>query len=116
MILLAAGVLLQTILTPFNERELLSQGNRAAGTVLAGETVAMAIPLAAILATSGTVIDIIVWGIVAVLLQLLTMGVVSLLLRGLKGPIEAGNTAAASVLAAAQVAVGLLNAAAMVPN
>ena len=77
--------------------------------------VGLAIPLAALLATSGDVIDILVWGVIAVLLQLLTMGVVALVLRDLGGMIEADNRSAAGVLAATQIAVGLLNAACMVP-
>jgi uncharacterized membrane protein YjfL (UPF0719 family) len=39
-----------------------------------------------------------------------------LVLRNLRAAIEAGNIATALGLAAAQVAVALLNAAAMVPN
>ena len=41
--------------------------------VLAGAIVGIAIPLAAMLATSGVILDIVVWGIVAVILQLLTV-------------------------------------------
>ena len=74
------------------------------------------LPLAALLATSGQVIDILVWGVVAVLLQLITMGIVSLALRGLRRLVEADNIAGAAVVAAAQIAVALMNAAAMVPN
>jgi uncharacterized membrane protein YjfL (UPF0719 family) len=44
------------------------------------------------------------------------LGVVSLAFRNLRDAINAGNVAAALGLAATQVAVALLNAAAMVPN
>ena len=115
-VLLAIGVIIYTRLTPFREREMVVHGNAAAGTMLAGATLALAIPLAAMLATSGTFLDVLVWGIVALILQLLTLGVVVLAMRNFRGMIEGGNIAAAITLAGAQIAVALLNAAAMVPN
>jgi putative membrane protein len=114
--LLLGGVTLYVVVTPFHERTLVEAGNAAAGTVLAGAIIGIAIPLAVLVATSPWIVDIIVWGIVAVLLQLITVGIVSLLLHGMRARIEANNIAAAMVLAAAQIAVGILNAAVMVPN
>ena len=52
-----------------SRRELLRQGNVAAATVLSGAVMALAIPLAALLATTRAVLDILVWGIVAILLN-----------------------------------------------
>ena len=115
-VLLAIGVIIYTRLTPFREREMVVHGNAAAGTMLAGAILALAIPLAAMLATSGTLLDVLVWGVVALILQLLTLGVVVLAMRNFRGMIEGGNIAAAITLAGAQIAVALLNAAAMVPN
>ena len=100
-------------ITPFREWRLVRDGNAAAGVVLAGTVVALAIPLAATLATSPVTLDIALWGLVALALQLLTFGVATLLVRGLRGMIEAGNVAAAFVLVGIQVAVALLNAGAM---
>ena len=113
--LLIVGIAIYMAVTPFRERELLRAGNAAAGTVLGGALVALAIPLAAILATTGPLLDILVWGIVAVVLQLVTVGILSLLVRRMRGMIEAGQVAAAIPLVAAQISIGLLNAAVMVP-
>ena len=113
--LLVAGIFIYMAITPFHERELLRNGNPAAATVLGGALVALAIPLAALLATTGALLDILVWGVVAVLLQLLTVGIVSHLFRGMRVMIEAGQVAGAIPLVAAQLSIGLLNAAAMVP-
>ena len=115
-VLLAIGVIIYTRLTPFREREMVVHGNAAAGTMLAGATLALAIPLAAMLATSGTLLDVLVWGVVALILQLVTLGVVALVMRNFRTMIEGGNIAAAVTLAGAQISVALLNAAAMVPN
>lgn len=115
LVLLILGIWIYMAVTPFRERELLRQGNAAAATVLGGALVALAIPLAALLATTGALLDILVWGVVAVLLQLLTVAIVSQLLRGMRTMIEAGQVAGAIPLVAAQLAIALLNAAAMVP-
>jgi putative membrane protein len=113
--LLVAGIFIYMAITPFHERELLRNGNPAAATVLGGALVALAVPLAALLATTGALLDILVWGVVAVLLQLLTVAIVSHLFRGMRAMIEAGQVAGAIPLVAAQLSIGLLNAAAMVP-
>jgi putative membrane protein len=113
--LLVAGIFIYMAITPFHERELLRNGNPAAATVLGGALVALAIPLAALLATTGALLDIFVWGVVAVLLQLLTVAIVSHLFRAMRVMIEAGQVAGAIPLVAAQLSIGLLNAAAMVP-
>jgi putative membrane protein len=111
--LLGIGVALYMAITPFHEMRLIREGNAAAGIVLGASLVALAIPLAATLATSQVTLDIIVWGIVALALQLLTFAVATLLLRGLREMIEAGNLGAAWMLAGLQLAVALLNAGAM---
>jgi putative membrane protein len=115
IVLLAVGVAVYTRVTPFHERQLLREGNVAASTVFSGAVVALTIPLAALLATSAAILDIVVWGIVAVLLQLVTVLIASHLMRGMRGMIEEGKVAAALPIVAAQLAIALLNAAAMVP-
>jgi putative membrane protein len=114
--LLVAGVAIYMRITPFHERALIDEGNTAAGVTLGGAVLALAIPLAALLATSGGVLDLLVWGVVALILQLLTLAGVSVALRNLKHMIERGNLAAAIALAASQIAVALLTAAVFVPN
>lgn len=114
--LLSAGVATYMAATPFRERELIAEGNTAAGVVLLGAILALAIPIAATLATTALVLDLIVWGIVAVLLQLLVIVAISLVFRHLRAAIQHGNVAAALVLAGTQLAVALLNAAVMIPN
>jgi putative membrane protein len=115
IVLLVAGVAIYTKVTPFHERELLREGNVAAAIVLSGAVVALAIPLAALLATTRAVLDIVVWGIVAILLQLVTVVIACHLMRGMRLTIDDGKIAAALPITAAQLAIALLNAAGMVP-
>jgi putative membrane protein len=113
LVLLALGGLCYRAITPFKERQLVAEGNLAGGVVYAGSIVALAIPLAATLATSAVLLDVVLWGVVALILQLLGFAVATLLLRDLRRMIEAGNVAAALALVGIQVAIALLNAGAM---
>ena len=111
--LLGVGVACYNAITPFHELGLVREGNTAAGIVLGGNFVALAIPLAATLATSLVTLDIVIWGVVALVLQLIAFVAASRLIPGLRGMIEGNNTAAACMLVGIQVAVALLNAGAM---
>jgi len=113
LVLLGLGVAGYMAITPFHEPTLVAKGNVAAGIVLAGTVIALAIPLAATLATSAVWLDIALWGLVALLLQLMTFAIASIVIRRLRDMIEAGNIAAALMLVGIQVAVALLNAGAM---
>jgi len=62
--LLGIGIACYMLLTPFSERRMVRQGNVAAGIVVAGTLVALAIPLAATLASSALTLDILLWGVV----------------------------------------------------
>lgn len=111
--LLVVGVAVYSRITPFDERRLVAAGNTAAGLTYGASITALAIPLAATLATNGAVIDIVLWGVVALVLQLIAFAAAALLIRDLHRQIEAGNVASAAVLAGMQVAVALINAAAI---
>ena len=111
--LLAIGIACYMAVTPFHEARLVREGNAAAGIVLMGALVALAIPLAATLATSAVTLDILIWGAVAVVVQLLAFLLTAALFRGLRAMIEAGNAGAACVVVGIQLAVALVNAGAM---
>ncbi|HYD69930.1 DUF350 domain-containing protein [Azospirillum sp.] len=113
LVLLVGGAAVYMRITPFNERHLVAEGNVAAGITLAGTIVALSIPLAATLATNHAVVDIALWGVVALILQLVAFAAAALLIPGLRGQIEAGNVASAATLLGVQLAVALMNAAAM---
>lgn len=113
LLLLAAGVTVYLRLTPYDEMALAHDGNAAGGLSFAGAVIALAIPLAATLATSAAVIDIVLWGVVALILQLLAFLVASRLIPDLGDRIRKGNVASATMLVGVQIGVALINAAAM---
>ncbi len=112
-VLLALGVVGYMAVTPYDEMRLVREGNVAAGLTMFGAVVALAIPIGATLATSHVALDIVVWGLVAIALQLVAFIIASRLFRGLRGLIEGGNVAVALVLVGVQLGVALLNAAAV---
>jgi putative membrane protein len=111
--LLGIGVAAYFAITPFDERRLVQDGNVAAGVLMGGTVLALSIPLAATLASSASQVDILIWGLVALVIQLLTFFLVSIFIRGLNAQIERGNVAMAIAVVSIQLAVALLNAGSM---
>jgi NAD(P)-dependent dehydrogenase (short-subunit alcohol dehydrogenase family) len=71
------------------------------------------IPMAACLSTAATIYDILIWGAVAILLQLLAFRVADLLMHGLPKRIEQDEIGAAFVLAAVKIGAAMVMAAAL---
>jgi len=109
--MLIAATTIYVLLTPWKELALVRGGNGAAGLALAGAIVGLAIPLASCLAASVDVADLLIWGVVALLLQLITYRVVDMLLSGIPARIENDEAGAAIVLIAAKLAAAMLLAA-----
>ena len=99
------------LLTPWKELALLRQGNSAAGVALAGAVGGLAIPVASTLASSVSLFDLLIWGVVALILQLIVYRLVDLLLRDLPARIEKDEMGAAVFLAGAKLASALILAA-----
>jgi putative membrane protein len=110
--LLALATTVYTAITPIREMELIRQGNQAAAISLGGGILGMALPLAACLAASVSLTDLVVWGIVILMIQLAALRMVDVVLGDLRRRIEGGETAAATIVAAVKLAVAALTAAA----
>jgi len=111
--LLGLGCLCYMRLTPFHEFDLIRQGNVAAGVVAMGSVVALSLPIAATLASSQVVLDIILWGLVALVIQLLAFLLATRLMRDLPAMVESGNVAAGLLVIGIQNAIAIINAGAM---
>ena len=108
-----AGLAIYVWVTPYRELALIRAGNTAASITLAGQMLALGIPLASMMAHSVNVPDILFWGAVTVVLQLIAFAAVAIIIRNLPQAIERGELAPALLLAAGQIVAGLFNAAAM---
>ncbi len=113
LLLFIGGSALYAVITPHRELDLVRANNPAAAIAFGGAMVGLAIPLGAAMANSVSLLEIAIWGGVALLLQLLAFKAVDLMLRGLSASIERGEVAPAVVLVSVKLAVAVLNAAAM---
>ena len=109
----AAGIGLYSLVTPIHEFRLVRAGNVAAGIALAGVTVGLGIAVAAAMNASFTLLDIAVWGSIAVVVQIAAFVAVELVMQRMSKRVEDGEVAAALFLAAVQISVGAINAAAL---
>ena len=73
----------------------------------------MSIPLAICMATSVSVWDIVIWGFVALMIQLLAYRIGDFLVRDLPRRIENGEVGAAVLVVGIKLSVAFINAAAI---
>ena len=100
-------------ITPINEMKLIKDGNIAASISFFGACVGISIPLSTCLASSVNVADILVWGTIAVLLQLICFRGVDIFLKDLSQRISEGEISISIVLVSFKISIALLNAAAI---
>ncbi len=111
--LLAAAAALYTRITPHDEIALIRHGNAAAAISYSGAVLGLAIPLAFCMAASVSVWDILIWGVVTLLLQLLALRVIEAVMQGMSHRIEAGEVGPAVLLFSVKLSVAAINAAAV---
>lgn len=104
--LLAVFVVVYVKTTPYNEFALIKQNNPAAALSLAGAAVGFAIPLASSIYFTHDIVEMLKWGVVTGLVQLLLFWV----MRSYAHAIEEGRIAPAILMAGLSLATGLLNA------
>ena len=106
-------LLIYTRLTPQHEFTLIRLNNNAAATALGGSLLGFALPLHAAITNAIGLLDCALWGLVALVIQVITFVLLRLVLRGLPQRIARGEQAAANFVASISITVGLLNSAAM---
>ena len=111
--ILFVGVRIYILVTPLDQMALIRDGNSAASLSLGGTIVGIALPMAFVLATSVSVIDILLWGVVTVVLQLVAFFITDLMLKNIAGRIEQGDMAAAILLVSIKLTTAAINAAAV---
>jgi putative membrane protein len=111
--MLAGAIFVYIWSTPHKELALIRDGNNAAALSLSGAILGLAIPLAICMAVSVNVFDIIVWGVLTLVVQIVVFRVVDLLLRDLPDRIVRGEMGPAAVLSAIKLGVAAINAAAV---
>ncbi|EKN45232.1 MULTISPECIES: DUF350 domain-containing protein [Pseudomonas] len=115
-ILFALFQFIYSRITPHKEFALIRENNSAAALALGGSLIGFALPASNIITYSISILDVIVWVVIAAVVQLAAFGVTSVVLKGLSTRIAKGETAAAIYSASVAISVGLLNAACMTPS
>lgn len=109
----AVALALYVWITPHREFALIRDGNMAAAVSFGGAAIGLALPLAFCLAASVNVWDVLIWGSVTLILQLVAFRAVDLLIGNLSKRIEENEVAAATFLPMTKIALATLNAAAV---
>jgi putative membrane protein len=111
LLVLGVFLLIYLRMTPNPEIKLIREGNVAASTSLGGAVIGFVLPLASAVQNSASLIDMLVWALVALVVQLLAYFLVHRLLPHLPRDVADGKLASGVFLAAVAIALGLLNAA-----
>lgn len=102
------------LVTPYQERALIRQGNTAAAVALAGALIGYVLPLASALNHTVSLAEFAAWATLAGVIQIVAFTAVRMIaLPDVKARIEAGEVSIGIYLAGVSIAVGLLNAACM---
>jgi putative membrane protein len=113
LVLLAAFVAIYIRVTPYREIQLIREGNMAASFSLSGSLLGFIIPLAAAVQHSVNLVDMAIWGLIAMVVQISAFVAVKLMVPSLTEDIPANKGAAGFFLGCTSLGVGLLNAACM---
>lgn len=113
--LFALYTLIYTRLTPYNEIALIRAGNSAAAIALGGALIGFAIPVASAISHSVSLLDFLLWALIAGVVQLLAFVVVAFTVQDMNARIQREESASAILMAAVAIGTGLLNAACMTP-
>jgi putative membrane protein len=100
-------------LTPYDELKLIKDGNVAAAASLSGALLGFTFPLAAAITNSVHPWDMMLWSLIALVVQLVVYVLVRRTLINVSRRIPEGQVASGIVLAAVSISAGLLNAACM---
>ena len=111
LLLLGVFLAVHVRIARYPEIKLIREGNLAASASLSGAVIGFVLPLASAVENSGSIIDMLVWALIALLVQLLAYFLVHQLLPHLPRDVADGKLASGVFLGAIAVAFGLLNAA-----
>jgi putative membrane protein len=113
VVLTALFLVLYANLTPHREMRLIREGNSAAAISLIGSLLGFVIPLATIIHHSVVLLDFVIWGVIALAVQIGGFFVARMVLPHLPQAIADGNVSDAIFLGGLSLALGILVAACM---
>ena len=106
-------VVVYTRVTRHNEFALIKNNSTAAALAFSASLIGFALPLASTMINSVTVVEMVLWGLVALIVQVLVYIVIRLPMPRISERIEANEVAAGIWLGSCSIVAGILNAASM---
>ena len=111
--LLVVFIFIYLRVTPYREISLIKEGNAAAAASLSGAIIGFTLPLAHAIAQSANLVDMLIWALIALVVQLASYIIVRALIPALVSGIHEGKVSQGVFLGAVSIAAGILNAACM---
>ncbi|MES1201651.1 MAG: DUF350 domain-containing protein [Pseudomonadota bacterium] len=108
LVLFIASLIIYVLMTPHKELALIRAGNPSASLAFGGVVVGLAIPMGSCLAHALGIFDLLIWGVVTLLLQLLAFRFADIFLRNLPRRIAEGDVAAAVFLMSIKIGLALI--------
>ncbi len=99
--------------TRHDEIALIKKNSTAAAIAFSGSLIGFALPLASTMINSVNVVELVLWGVIALIVQVLVYLLIRLPMPRISERIEADEVAAGIWLGACSVVAGILNAASM---
>jgi putative membrane protein len=115
IVLLLVFGFIYTRLTAHDEFELIRHGKPAAAIALGGSLLAFALPLCSAIIHSVSLVDFVIWGVIAMVIQIGTFFAGRVFLTNLSQRISNNEVSAGLFVALASLSVGAINAACMTP-
>jgi len=100
-------------ITPYDELKLVREGKTAPAISFGGAFIGFVMPLHSAITHSVGFLDMLIWALVAMVVQILVFSIVRVIFKDLVKQIEDNQVASATLLAFFSVSIGLLNAASM---
>ena len=106
-------VFVYTRVTRHDELALIKKNSTAAAVAFSGSLIGFALPLASTMINSVNVIELMLWGVIALIVQVLVYLLIRLPMPRISERIEADEVAAGIWLGTCSIVAGILNAASM---
>ena len=113
LILIAIYIGAYITVTPHAEIKLIKENNASAAVAFSGSLIGFALPLGIIISHSSSIMGCIVWGLIALIVQVIVFFLVRIPIPKISDRIENGELASGLWLGAASLTGGIINAACM---
>lgn len=112
-IMVLVFLFIYTRVSRHNEWALIKQNNTAAGIAFIGAMIGYITPLSSAISHSVSILDCVIWGVIALLVQLLVLGATKIYMPKISEKIEQNNISAGLFLGGTSLGFGILNAVSM---